>query len=386
MPLKPFEWTYSCVRVHFGPSSEEALRNYVKEFKRVVIVAGRSGARASGALKDVESMLGELGIQYVVYDRVVSNPPSSLAEDLAQAIRSFGGEAIIAVGGGSVIDTAKVAAAIVANGGSALDYLYGRRKASSCLPLFAINLTHGTGSEVNRYANMTDVTRGDKLGNEVCYPRASFDDPRYTLTMPKEQVLCTSFDALYHAYESATTIGSSPLVMALALEVVRRIRENLPIAAERPADEAARYWLMYAAMLGGVAIDLSPTNIIHQVENILSGLAPSLPHGCGLAIIGPLLAPLVHQASPEASTALLRVLDPNLSDVTPEGVGKVLAKFEESVGFSKRLSDYGIGRDVLRDAVRRAFSNPVVAERLRTRLGGLRVDEQKLFELLSAAL
>ncbi len=386
MPLKPFEWTYSCVRVHFGPSSEEALRNYLKDYRKVVVVTGRSGARSSGALKDVESVIEETGLQHVVYDRIVSNPPSSVAEDLAQVVRSFGGEAIVAVGGGSVIDTAKVAAAIVGSGGSALDYLYGRRRASSCLPVFAVNLTHGTGSEVNRYANMTDVTRGDKLGNEVCYPRASFDDPRYTLSMPKEQVLCTTFDALYHAYESATTIGSSPLVMALSLEVVRRVRENLPVAAERPNDESARYWLMYAAMLGGVAIDLSPTNIIHQIENILSGLAPSLPHGCGLAIIGPILAPLVHQASPEASTSLLRVLDPSLTEVTPEEAGKALARFEESVGFSRRLSDYGIGKDVLRDAVRRAFSNPVVAERLRTRLGGVKFDEQRLLELLTAAL
>ncbi|MGC9210147.1 MAG: iron-containing alcohol dehydrogenase [Acidilobus sp.] len=386
MPLKPFEWTYSCVNVHFGPSSEEALRRYVKDFKRVVVVTGRSGARSSGALKDVESILDELGVQHIVYDRVVSNPPSSLAEDLAQQIRSYNGEAIVAIGGGSVIDTAKVAAAIVGSGGSALDYLYGRRKVTSCLPLFAVNLTHGTGSEVNRYANMTDVTRGDKLGNEVCYPRASFDDPRYTLTMPKEQVLCTSFDAMYHAYEAATTVGSSPLVLTFSLEVIRRIREYLPVAAERPNDEAARYWLMYAAMLGGVAIDLSPTNIIHQIENILSGIAPSLPHGCGLAIIGPVLAPLVHQASSETSTLLLKTLDPSLTDVTQDSVRKALERFEESVGFSKRLSDYGIGKDVIRDAVRRAFSNPVIAERLRTRLGGIKIDEQRLLELLMATL
>ncbi|MGC9072507.1 MAG: iron-containing alcohol dehydrogenase, partial [Acidilobus sp.] len=76
----------------------------------------------------------------------------------------------------------------------------------------------------------------------------------------------------------------------------------------------------------------------------------------------------------------------SLSDVTPESAGKTLQKFEESVGFTKRLSDYGIGKDVIREAVRRAFSNPVVAERLRTRLGGVKIDEQRLLELLMATL
>ena len=386
MPLRAFEWTYSCVRVHFGPSAEEALRNYLKGLTKVHIVSGRTAAMASGALKDVLSMLNELGIQYRHFSQVVSNPPSTLAEALAADIRSFGSEAIIAIGGGSAIDTAKVAAAIVGSGGTALDYLYGRRKAQRCHPLYVINLTHGTGSEVDRYANMTDVTTGDKLGNEVCYPTASFDDPRYTLSLPLEQVICTSFDALYHAYEAATTAGSPPLVWSLAEEAVRRIAENLPRAVADPSDENARYWLMYASMLSGVAIDLSPTNIIHQLENVLSGLVPTLPHGCGLAIIGPHLAPLVHAASPDMSSRLIRILDPSVKDVTPEAAGKVLAEFAERVGFRKRLGDYGIGRDVVREAVRRAFKNPVIAERLRTRLYGVSIDEQKLTQLLLEAL
>ncbi|MFP3402046.1 MAG: iron-containing alcohol dehydrogenase [Acidilobus sp.] len=385
MPLKPFEWVYSCTKIHYGPSSEESLRGYVKGLKKVMVVTGRVAAKASGALDDVIAILKGNNVEFTHFDKIVSNPPSSLADELASNLKEFGAEAVIAIGGGSTIDVAKVAAAIAVNGGTSLDYLYGRRRAQSCLPVYAVNLTHGTGSEVNRYANLTDVTRGDKLGNEVCYPRAAFDDPRYTLSMPMEQVLCTSFDALYHAYEAATTYGSSPLVWTLAEDSVRRIAENLPLAASNPKDETPRYWLMYASMISGVAIDLSPTNIIHQLENILSGLVPSLPHGCGLAIIGPALAPIVHSASPEVSTRLLRLLDPSAS-VSAETAGNILKRFAESVGFNKRLGDYGIGKDTVREAVRRAFSNPVIAERLRTRLGGLALDEQKLMELLNSMI
>nr|WP_148217173.1 iron-containing alcohol dehydrogenase [Acidilobus saccharovorans] len=385
MPLKPFEWTYSCTKVHFGPSSEESLRSYVKGVRKVIIVTGRIAAKASGALDDVIAILRDNGVEYSIFDRVVANPPSSLADELAKYVKDFGAEALIAIGGGSTIDTAKVASAIVANGGTALDYLYGKRRAQTCLPVYAVNLTHGTGSEVNRYANMTDVTRGDKLGNEVCYPKAAFDDPRYTISMPMEQVLCTTFDALYHAYEAATTVGSSPLVWALAEESIRRIVENLPLAVANPKDESPRYWLMYSSMISGVAIDLSPTNIVHQIENILSGLVPSLPHGCGLAIIGPALAPIIHSASPDISTRLLRILEPS-GNITAETAGNILEKFAESVGFNRRLGYYGIGRDIVREAVRRAFSNPIVAERLRTRLGRVNLDEQKLTELLTSMI
>lgn len=381
---RAFEWTYACAKVRFGPGAVEALRGYLHGYKRVYLVMGRRAAAESGALADVRPLLDSLGIEYGVYDQVVPNPPSSLADDLAARVSRFSAEAIIAIGGGSTIDTAKVAAAIAANGGSSLDYLYGRRRATRCLPLFVINLTHGTGSEVNRYANMTDVSTGDKLGNEVCYPTASFDDPRYTLSMPLEEVLCTSFDALYHAYEAATTAGSSPLAQALAEEAVRRIAEYLPLAASNPKDENARYWLMYASMLAGVAIDLSPTNIIHLFENMLSGLVPSLPHGCGLALIGPSLVPLVHSASPEPSTRLLRILDPNVR--SPEDAGAALARFVKHVGFSRRLSDYGVGKDIVREAVRRAFKNPVVAERLRNRLSGVQLDEQRVLQLLLSAV
>jgi len=383
--VRPFHWTYGGASIHFGPGALGSLGGELGGIRSAIVITGRSGARASGAMSDVEGILRGAGIAYAVYDRVAPNPPSAQAQEVADLARAKGAEALIAVGGGSVIDVAKVASAVASGGGNPMDYIYGRLRAGPGLPVYAVNLTHGTGSEANRYANLTDIVTGDKIGGEVSYPRASFDDPKYTLTMPREQVMCTSFDALYHAYESATTVGSPPLAQDAAAISAARIAERLPLAVAEPSSVEHRYWLMYAAMLSGVAIDISPTNLIHAIENFLSGLRPALPHGCGLAIIGPPLARIVHELSPEASGRVLRALDPRF-DGTPEGAARTLSSFQSSVGFERTLGDYGVDGELLETAVRRALSNELSASRIRRRLGGLELDAERLLTILRSLL
>ncbi|MGC8572783.1 MAG: iron-containing alcohol dehydrogenase [Caldisphaera sp.] len=382
-----FKWVYNNDEINFGPSSLDNLRNYLNNVKKVIIATGKTSAKASGALDDTIKILKEFNIQYAIFDNVSPNPLSSQADELAKIIVSYSADIIIAIGGGSVIDTAKLGSAVAANGGKTIDYLYNKRKVEKIIPVYAVNLTHGTGTEANRYANTTDTERGDKLGNAICYPKASFDDPKYTLSMPKEEVLCTTFDAFYHAYESTTTSGSSPLVQMLSEEAAKQIKENLPLAVQNLNDVNPRYYLLYASMIAGVSIDLNPTNIIHALENIMSGLVPSLPHGCGLAIIGPLLAPLIHKSSPNESTKILKTLNPDIKpNSDPSIVTKILTEFQSSVGFNKKLSDYGFGHDMLRESIRRAFSNPVVADRLRNRLYGVNIDEKVLINMLENSI
>jgi len=382
-----FKWVYNNDEINFGPSSLDNLRNYLNNVKKTIIITGKTSAKASGALDDTVKILKEFNISYTIFDNVSPNPLSSQADELAKAVISYGADIIIAIGGGSVIDTAKLGSAVAANGGKTIDYLYNKRKVEKIIPVYAVNLTHGTGTEANRYANTTDTERGDKLGNAICYPKASFDDPKYTLSMPKEEVLCTTFDAFYHAYESTTTSGSSPLVQMLSEETVKQIKENLPLAVQNLNDVNPRYYLLYASMIAGVSIDLNPTNIIHALENIMSGLVPSLPHGCGLAIIGPLLAPLIHKSSPNESTKILKILNPDIKpNSDPSMITKTITEFQSSVGFNKKLRDYGFGRDMLRESIRRAFSNPIIADRLKNRLYGINIDEKVLINTLENSI
>jgi len=142
-------------KIYFGPKSTEALRDWLSRFRRVFIVTGRKSAKVSGALNDVLRFAEELGLKYEVFSEVFPNPTAKLVDDVAFRVWRFGAEAVIAIGGGSPIDTAKLASVIAVCGGKAEEYIRGDKVACNSLPLAAINLTHGTGTEADRYAVAT---------------------------------------------------------------------------------------------------------------------------------------------------------------------------------------------------------------------------------------
>ncbi|MEM3980917.1 MAG: iron-containing alcohol dehydrogenase, partial [Ignisphaera sp.] len=321
------------------------LGDVISGIKRVFIVTSKSAARISGALNDVESILQLQNISYEVFDGVKPNPEYTIIEQIADHIKKFDPEFVISIGGGSVVDSAKVAAALAVCGGHVKDYILKSKQIYGSKPLIAVNLTHGTGSEINRYAVVTIDKPRTKFGiaSDYFYPMVSFEDPRYTITMPLKQVLYTAIDAFYHAYEAATGRDSSPFVFMIAEEASRLIVRWLPIALKDPKNIEARYWLLYASMLAGIAIDNSRAHIIHAIENVLSGINTDLPHGAGLAMIGPAAVMYIHRAVPEHSYRILRQIDPSLrpNEEDAEKASRAVIIFEKSVEFNEKLSDYG---------------------------------------------
>lgn len=345
MTIQRFTLRYGKTVVYFGFGALKDLENIVNRCRRAYIVTSRTAARVSGALDDVESILRSSNTDYEIFDSIRPNPMEDSIESLADEIKKFNPEYVIAIGGGSVIDSAKVASALALCGGRVKDYVLGGKSIHSSKPVIAINLTHGTGSEVNRYAVVTLKDPKTKFGlaSDHFYPIASFEDPRYTVSMPHKQVVYTSLDAFYHAYEAATGKNTSPYVLLLAEEIVKVIAQWLPIAVRDQKNLEARYWLMYASMLAGIAIDNSRAHIIHVIENVLSGMNTGLPHGAGLAILGPTAAIYIHSAVPQYSYRVLRHLDPSITP-SKDGAQKAceaIAKFQASIGFSEKLEDYG---------------------------------------------
>jgi alcohol dehydrogenase len=121
-----FTLRYAQTVLYFGINALEKAREFLGGIKQVTIATGKTSARLSGALNDVEKVLKELGVGYTIYDNISPNPWASQAEALAKAIWEEGADAVIAIGGGSVIDAAKVACVIAVSGGTAKDYVRGR--------------------------------------------------------------------------------------------------------------------------------------------------------------------------------------------------------------------------------------------------------------------
>lgn len=352
--LRSFTLLHGPTKLYFGLNAVQCIKGYLESSSRVAVVTGRSSAKVSGALDDIVSILKDLGIEYEVISGVTPNPWDYQADEVALKIWELGADAVVAIGGGSVVDTAKFATVIASCGGKAKDYLYFKRKACRFIrKLIAINLTHGTGTEIDRYGVLTIKETKEKRGIPILYPTVGIDDPRYTLTLPLNQTIYTSLDAFYHAYESATTKETSPYIELLSEEAIKLIQEWLPKVIKDLKDLRSRYYLLYASMLAGVAIDSGSTHLVHAIEHALSGVEPKLAHGAGLAMIGPKIVELTHKVRPEESARVLKSLDPSIKP-SPEDAPKareVVKEFQGSVGFKERLSDYGIGKDDFKEVI-----------------------------------
>jgi len=339
------------VEVYFGPGVlGDYLASKIRNYRKVLVVTSQSAARVSGALRDVERILQENSIEYTIYSGVKPNPDTGIVNRVVEIARQDCVEAIIGIGGGSVIDVAKTASIIVNSNIRVEDLLFKKTQVSGATPLVVINLTHGTGSEVNRFAVLTISGTIEKRGFVARYPTVSFEDPVYTKTLNSKQTLYTTLDAFYHAYESATSKRTNLLVQSLAENAIINIAEYLKRTIEEPGSLETRTRLLYASMLAGISIDIAGgAHLNHAIEHGFSGYNPNLPHGAGLAMFGPMVVYYTHKVVPEISAKLLRCIDPSIKPISEdaEKAKRVVEEFQRSHGFNEKLSDYDIDkRDV----------------------------------------
>lgn len=357
--------------LYFGLNSVQKLQKYVSSYRKIGIIASKTASRKSGALEDVLKILNDKDV-YIV-EGPSPNPTIHEIDEIVDKLRGKEIEALIAIGGGSVIDSSKIVDVALASGVEPKKIVTQEIEGLKHIPLFAVNLTHGTGSEIDPYAVVNLPEEKLKIGLSVIYPLASFDDPRYTLTMPHRQIICTSLDALYHSLEAVTTNATSPYTLTVSEEAAKLIFKYLPLAVKEPSEIKYRYWLLYASVLGGIAIDYSGVNIIHALEHGLSAINRNVEHGCGLGIIGPELIKKLYKETPGNLYRLLRHLSVELkpSVDSAEKAGEALKDFQVSVGLKENLSSYGFDRRTIKEAIdsgwaivdtRGEFYKPVISK------------------------
>ncbi|MFP5259347.1 MAG: iron-containing alcohol dehydrogenase, partial [Acidobacteriota bacterium] len=218
----------------------------------VLVVTDPVAYKASRAWDAVRPAL-DAHVAWSLYDDVRPNPTYANCDAAARIGRDMEAKAVLAIGGGSAIDTAKTAAVLLAHPGKkAVDFYEKHAIISGALPIVAINTSQGTGSEVNAYAvAQSDGEMKSALHSPHLYPTHAIDDPALTVSLPAKQTLNTAIDALGHALETATAVNASPYCICLAREAVGLIAAYLPTALRQPGNLAARYWLMYASAIAG---------------------------------------------------------------------------------------------------------------------------------------
>ncbi len=300
-----------------------------------VLVVTDSGVRQAGLLNALTAQLE--GLDYTVYDGILPNPTVQCIESaLPQA---QGRDLIIAIGGGSVIDSAKAINAVKTHGGSVLDYEGNDAVPGPGGPLIAIPTTAGTGSEVTFIAMVTVPERTQKLPLVSRYlaPTLAIVDPELTKTLPPRVTAHTGLDALTHAVETLVSISAQPISDLLALQAIKLIAEHLPRTVKDGSEMEARASLSYAALIAGIAFNNGWVGLAHAIAHSLGGLY-DLPHGLCCALALPATMEFNLEAQREKYEQIARALGAPSAEAGVERVRKLMTE----VGVPLHLRDVGV--------------------------------------------
>lgn len=351
----------SLTRVVMGENSLSNIGEDVVKYGKKALIVTDKGVRQNGLLDPIVSALSAAGVEATVFDDVVSNPTIANVEDAAKAQKLSGSEVIIAVGGGSPMDTAKAAALLATNGGNIREYEGFGKFSTPILPLFTVPTTVGTGSEVTKGAVISDPDRHAKMvvASDLLYPKAAYLDPRMVAGLPAPVCAATGIDALTHAIEGYIAKGATPFTDGLNLQAIKMIGEHL-----RPAVAGNRqslYQMLIASCIAGIGFHNAGLGLVHAMANTMGGHF-NVHHGVANSILLPHVMAFNLIAHVHKFSDIAVALGENIEGITRrEAAGKAIAAVKQlmvDVRVPLRLRDAGITEE----------SIPVMAEESLTAL------------------
>lgn len=355
---------------YFGVGALQKVNDICDYLKKqgisaVLVTTDEIVYKVTGVWEVLQPALESRGIKYALYTGVVPNPTVDGIDQAVAMGKKINAGAVIGIGGGSAIDTGKSAAVLLHPDNvqyNARDqYLY-KFNSEKAVPIIAINTTHGTGTEVDRFAvaSIPELNYKPALAVDCLYPVFAIDDPAIMTKLPAGQTLYTGIDALNHVVEAATSVATNPYVVMLAVECARLVAKYLPRAKAQPEDLTARYYLLYASMIGGICFDNGLLHYTHAMEHPLSGLKPDLPHGLGLAMLLPAVIECIYPACPEILASIFAPYVPGLKGEAGEAK-RCAAGVEEwlfNVGVTEKLADMGYTEKDVDTLTKLTFETP----------------------------
>lgn len=312
-------------------------------------------ARSLGLVEKLESVLGDalVGIE----EHVDPNPDvARLAGTYGRFWKSHAAtEVVLAVGGGSAIDTAKALMVGTESGtfGELLQLLATGApfKPHACKSLIAVPTTAGTGSEVTPWATIWDQERGKKYSLHLreTWPEAAVIDPELMLTLPRSVTVQSGLDALSHALEAIWNRNANPISDDFAVSAAREVMQTLPALLSNLGNMALRTSMAQAALKAGMAFSNTKTALAHSISYEMT-LRFGLPHGIACSFTLPMVLGRARGVDPSRDQVLARVFDGGL-DRAPE----VLRDFLNSVGVATEFGDYGVSDEDAEQMVRHAL-------------------------------
>jgi alcohol dehydrogenase len=340
--------------IKFGCGIVEKLGDEVKIFGgKSVLIVSDPGLLGAGIVARVEGILTSAGIKNTAFTEVEPDPGCWVVEKVVKLIVSGSIDVVVALGGGSAMDTAKSAALVGRSGKRIHDFWgYYLPVEHDPIPVIAVPTTSGTGSEVTRNTVITDENKYKMvILNDKLLPPTALLDPELTTTMPASVAAATGMDALVHAVECYLSDLATPFSDAVAEKAMELIGQALPrFVANRKDIEAASDQLM-GSTLAGIALSLCLPNQAHALSHPLTGYY-HIPHGLANAMLFPVTMEynaLADRGKYKKIYNLLRSSHPHTEDFETDMLIDYLKKLNAKLGLPPTLGDMGVGLEHLEE-------------------------------------
>jgi len=322
---------------------EDCILNHSDIFKtlgkRAMLVTGARSAKLNGSASDVTSALEAVGISYIVFDKVMSNPTVACVYEGAALAKENEVDFIIAIGGGSPMDAGKAIALLATQEIEETELFKGKYE-NKVLPIVAVPTTAGTGSEVTQYSILTNDRAETKMSiaSNYIFPAVAFLDARYMAALSHTTLVNTAVDALSHAVEGLLSVRRSFLSDALALESIQYITEALKTikAMDVPGKITAemREKLLYASFMAGVVIAQTGTTVVHAMGYALTYFK-EVDHGKANGLLMGSYLSLVEKEAPELAAKVLSAMSftsvAEMNELILPLLGEKIALTEEEI-------------------------------------------------------
>lgn len=338
---------FNPTKIEFGTGKEQLIGQHLAEhgIKKVLLCYGSDRIKRDGLFAIVSKSLAAQGIEYVECGGIVSNPVISKVREAIALARKNQVEAILSVGGGSVLDSAKAIAAGTLHDGDVWELFIGKAPINTALPVFDILTLAATGSEMNSGAVVTNEETKEKFAimSEHTFPKVSIVNPALMQTISRDYLVYSAADIIAHSIEGYFTATVQPSFHSRMVEaIINTVIETTETLLADPTDYAARAefaWASTQALNGliyaGTAGFSYPN---HMIEHSLSALF-NVPHGAGLSVVIPAWMKWYHDRNP----AQFKRFAKNVFgvDTAAQGIA-ALEKWFDQIGTPTRLSQLGI--------------------------------------------
>jgi alcohol dehydrogenase class IV len=300
-------------RILYGCGSFAEVGKIAGLFGKKVLIVSDPIMDRIGNVAICEQYLSEQGIPFAKYVGIESEPTDRHVEESLTICKEQGCDTLVALGGGSCLDTAKAAAVLMTNGGHIRDYVGSQKPfANKPLPLIAVPTTAGTGSEVTKVTVIIDTENDVKmmLSRPELLPVVAIVDPTLTLSCPPSVTAATGVDALCHAIEAFISRRAQPVTDTWALQAIELIMKYLRLAYEQGDNMEAREQMALASMLAGAAFSNASVTLVHGMSRPIGAMF-HVPHGVSNAMLLPAVLEFTKESALERLAIIGRIIKPD---------------------------------------------------------------------------